>query len=102
MTALANARRFSAGFLLCVTILAGCDKFPPPGYQGYDKAMDMFYLSVAYLSVLRNWTSRPAFQVARFLQHVTGHPRSGSFLLSLDPSRGSAPRIYCAECACCG
>ena len=41
--------------------------YDPPGYQGYDKAMDMFYLSVAYLSVLRNWTSRPAFQVARFL-----------------------------------
>jgi hypothetical protein len=41
--------------------------YDPPGYQGYDKAMDMFYLSVAYLSVLRNWTSRPAVQVARFL-----------------------------------
>ncbi|GIF21602.1 hypothetical protein BJ973_004953 [Actinoplanes tereljensis] len=39
----------------------------PPGYQSYDKAMDMFYLSVAYLSVLRNWTSRPALEVARFL-----------------------------------
>ncbi|WP_433306566.1 hypothetical protein ACQP2F_21145 [Actinoplanes sp. CA-030573] len=41
--------------------------YDPPGYQGYDKAMDMFYLSVAYLSVLRNWTSRPALRVARFL-----------------------------------
>ena len=41
--------------------------YDPPGYQGYDKAMDMFYLSVAYLSVLRNWTSRPALEVARFL-----------------------------------
>jgi hypothetical protein len=41
--------------------------YDPPGYQGYDKAMDMFYLSIAYLSVLRNWTSRPAYQVARFL-----------------------------------
>ena len=41
--------------------------YDPPGYQGYDKAMDMFYLSIAYLSVLRNWTSRPAYEIARFL-----------------------------------
>ncbi|WP_433727646.1 hypothetical protein ACQP2Y_12940 [Actinoplanes sp. CA-051413] len=41
--------------------------FDPPGYQGYDKAMDVYYLAVAYLSTMRNWTSRPAVQVARFL-----------------------------------
>jgi hypothetical protein len=39
----------------------------PPGYQGYDKAMDVYYLAIAYLSTLRNWTSRPARQVASFL-----------------------------------
>ncbi|WP_127506868.1 hypothetical protein [Actinoplanes solisilvae] len=39
----------------------------PPQYQGYDKAMDVYYLAVAYLSTMRNWTSRPAVQVARFL-----------------------------------
>jgi hypothetical protein len=39
----------------------------PPGYQGYDKAMDMFYLAIAYLSTMRNWTSEPAVRVARFL-----------------------------------
>jgi hypothetical protein len=39
----------------------------PPAYQGYDKAMDVYYLAVAYLSTLRNWASRPAVQVARFL-----------------------------------
>ncbi len=39
----------------------------PPGYQAYDKAMDVFYLAIAYLSTLRNWTSEPAFRIARFL-----------------------------------
>jgi hypothetical protein len=41
--------------------------FDPPGYQGYDKAMDVYYLAIAYLSTMRNWTSRPAAQVALFL-----------------------------------
>jgi hypothetical protein len=39
----------------------------PPFYQGYDKAMDVFYLAVAYLSTLRNWTSGPAQRISRFL-----------------------------------
>ena len=37
------------------------------GYQGYDKALDVYYLAIAYLSTLRNWTNRDAFQVAWFL-----------------------------------
>ena len=41
--------------------------FDPPFYQGYDKAMDVFYLGVAYISTMRNWRSLPAFQVSRFL-----------------------------------
>ncbi len=41
--------------------------YDPPGYQGYDKAMDVYYLSIAYLATMRNWTSHPAFRVARFL-----------------------------------
>ncbi|MFI5896506.1 hypothetical protein ACIA5D_41045 [Actinoplanes sp. NPDC051513] len=60
--------------IVAALILDGIDQtvfqwfgYDPPGYQGYDKAMDMFYLSVAYLSVLRNWTSQPAYRVARFL-----------------------------------
>jgi hypothetical protein len=36
-------------------------------YQSVDKALDIYYLSIAYLSTLRNWTSRPAFRVAQFL-----------------------------------
>jgi hypothetical protein len=66
--------RFPLPAIVLALVIDGMDQtifqwfgFDPPGYQGYDKAMDMFYLSVAYLSVLRNWTSRPAYQVARFL-----------------------------------
>src|SRR3954454_5030507 len=66
--------RFPLPAILLALVIDGIDQtifqwfgYDPPGYQGYDKAMDMFYLSVAYLTVLRNWTSRPALQVARFL-----------------------------------
>jgi hypothetical protein len=41
--------------------------YDPPFYQGYDKAMDVFYLGVAYVSSLRNWTNLDAFNVSRFL-----------------------------------
>jgi hypothetical protein len=41
--------------------------YDPPGYQGYDKAMDVYYLAIAYMATLRNWTSPQAFAVARFL-----------------------------------
>src|ERR1051325_6603676 len=41
--------------------------YDPPGYQGYDKAMDIYYLAIAYLATMRNWTSRSAFGVSRFL-----------------------------------
>lgn len=36
-------------------------------YQHYDKALDVYYLGVAYLSSLRNWTNVPAVQVGQFL-----------------------------------
>ncbi|WP_329000135.1 hypothetical protein OHA18_37595 [Kribbella sp. NBC_00709] len=41
--------------------------YDPPFYQGYDKAMDVFYLSIAYLASLRNWTNPSAVRVSRFL-----------------------------------
>jgi hypothetical protein len=37
------------------------------GYQGYDKALDVYYLSIAYVSTLRNWTNHFAFRLSRFL-----------------------------------
>ena len=41
--------------------------YDPPHYQGYDKAMDVYYLAIAYVSTLRNWTSPLAYRVGRFL-----------------------------------
>ena len=41
--------------------------FDPPGYQNYDKAMDLFYLSIAFLSSLQNWTRASAVGISRFL-----------------------------------
>ncbi|MGD9714583.1 MAG: hypothetical protein AB7V46_21375, partial [Thermomicrobiales bacterium] len=36
-------------------------------YQSYDKALDIFYLAIAYLSTMRNWRNRVAFETSRFL-----------------------------------
>lgn len=36
-------------------------------YQGIDKALDIFYLTIAMLAVLRNWTQQTAARTARFL-----------------------------------
>ena len=36
-------------------------------YQGYDKALDIYYLAIAYLSTMRNWSNLPAFAMSRFL-----------------------------------
>ncbi|WP_235735089.1 hypothetical protein [Nocardioides alcanivorans] len=41
--------------------------YDPEGYQSYDKAMDVFYLAIAYIATLRNWTSMWAFRVGWFL-----------------------------------
>ena len=41
--------------------------YDPPEYQNYDKAMDTYYLAVAYLTTLRNWAILPAYGVGRFL-----------------------------------
>ncbi|MEM8618544.1 MAG: hypothetical protein AAGF73_02355 [Actinomycetota bacterium] len=37
------------------------------GYQGYDKALDVYYLAIAYLATIRNWRDPFAFKVAQFL-----------------------------------
>ena len=36
-------------------------------YQGYDKALDVYYLAIAYLSTFRNWTDPFAARVAQVL-----------------------------------
>jgi hypothetical protein len=66
--------RFPLPAIVAALVLDGMDQtifqwfgYDPPGYQGYDKAMDVYYLAIAYLTTLRNWTSRPAVDIARFL-----------------------------------
>jgi hypothetical protein len=66
--------RFPLPAILAALVLDGVDQsifqafgYDPPGYQGYDKAMDVYYQAIAYLTTLRNWTSAPAVGVARFL-----------------------------------
>ena len=36
-------------------------------YQGVDKALDIYYLTIAYLSTLRNWTNKFAYRAVQFL-----------------------------------
>jgi hypothetical protein len=36
-------------------------------YQSVDKALDIYYLAIAYLATMRNWTSDVAFRISRFL-----------------------------------
>ena len=63
--------------LLACMILDSADqsifqKFPSiplEGYQSYDKALDIYYLSIAYLSTLRNWTNQTAFRMSQFLYY---------------------------------
>src|SRR5215207_9797994 len=66
--------RFPLPAILGALVLDGIDQtifqklgYDPPGYQGYDKAMDVYYLSIAYLSTLRNWTDPDALMVGRAL-----------------------------------
>ena len=33
------------------------------GYQTYDKALDIYYLAIAYVSTMANWVAGPAFVV---------------------------------------
>jgi hypothetical protein len=47
--------------------LSSVDLGPGGPYQSFDKALDIYYLAIAYLAAMRNWTSTPAFRIARFL-----------------------------------
>ena len=54
--------RYPLPALIGCLVLDGVDQtsfqlfgYDPPGYQSYDKAMDVFYLAIAYLATLRNW-----------------------------------------------
>jgi hypothetical protein len=47
--------------------LTSVDLGPGGPYQSFDKALDIYYLAIAYLATIRNWTSTPAFRIARLL-----------------------------------
>src|SRR3954453_11185592 len=47
--------------------LTSVDVGPDGPYQSFDKALDIYYLAIAYLTMLRNWTSVPAFRIGQFL-----------------------------------
>jgi len=49
------------------TIFQTFTQLPLDGYQSYDKALDVYYLVIAYIATLRNWTHHLAFRVSRFL-----------------------------------
>ncbi len=49
------------------TIFQSFTQMPLAFYQSYDKALDIYYLSVAYISTLRNWTNHFAYRVAAVL-----------------------------------
>jgi hypothetical protein len=62
------------GLLACLvldavdqTIFQQFPAIPLDGYQSYDKALDIYYLSIAYLSTMRNWTNEPAFRMSQGL-----------------------------------
>ncbi len=49
------------------TIFANYTSLNLDWYQGYDKALDIYYLAIAYIATMRNWTNLHAFGVGRFL-----------------------------------
>lgn len=69
--------RYPLPAILAALLLDGVDQtlfqqFAPAGlagYQGYDKALDIYYLTIAYISTLRNWENRFALRLARALYY---------------------------------
>lgn len=43
------------------------DLGPDGPYQSFDKALDIYYLAIAYLAMMRNWTSDAAFRIGQCL-----------------------------------
>ena len=53
-------------------------------YQGYDKALDVYYLSIGYLACVRNWADPFAFTTAQFLWY---YRLAGVLLFELSGAR---------------
>ncbi|HKO33916.1 MAG TPA: hypothetical protein VJY85_09235 [Candidatus Limnocylindria bacterium] len=69
--------RFPLPAMLAALVMDGIDQtifqtvtsLDLSGYQAYDKALDVYYLSIAYVATLRNWTNFSAYGVSRFLYY---------------------------------
>jgi len=69
--------RYPLPAILAALVLDGVDQsifqtytsLPLEGYQGYDKALDIYYLTIAYIATMRNWTNYFAFETSRFLYY---------------------------------
>jgi hypothetical protein len=67
--------RYPLPAILACLIVDGVDQtifqtftdLPLDNYQSYDKALDIYYQSLAYISMLRNWTNMDAVTIGRFL-----------------------------------
>jgi hypothetical protein len=68
--------KFPLPFILAALVIDGLDqtifqavdaKGVLDNYQDYDKALDIYYLTIAYASILRNWLDPFDVNVARFL-----------------------------------
>jgi hypothetical protein len=49
------------------TVIRDWTNVPMDSYQGFDKALDIYYLTIAYIATLRNWSNLFAFKLSRFL-----------------------------------
>ena len=69
--------RFPLPAMLAALVIDGVDQtifqtftsLDLSGYQSYDKALDVYYLSIAYVATLRNWTNFTAFRISWFLYY---------------------------------
>ena len=67
--------RFPLPAVIAALLLDGIDggvlstftTLPMDNYQSYDKALDIYYLTIAYLAAVRNWTNLDAVRIAAFL-----------------------------------
>lgn len=48
-------------------VLSGYTSYSLDGYQHFDKAFDTYYLALAYVAMLRNWTDPVAITIGRLL-----------------------------------
>lgn len=67
--------RYPLPALLAVLLIDAADQslyelsgaLMPEGYQTFDKALDIYYLTIAYAATIRNWAGGSAFAIGRVL-----------------------------------